>query len=99
MGGVVAQEVLKACTGKFMPIDQWIYFDATECAPGADQTVGTPGEGAESDGRDSSMITVFGEEGFEKLKKLNLFVVGSGALGCEILKNIAMMGLSSGADG
>ena len=41
MGGVVAQEVLKACTGKFMPIDQWIYFDATECAPDAYETVTT----------------------------------------------------------
>ena len=61
--------------------------------------MGSSGEGADSDGRDSSMVTVFGEEVFEKLKKLNLFVVGSGALGCEILKNIAMMGLSSDADG
>ena len=26
--GIVAQEVMKACAGKFMSIKQWLYFDA-----------------------------------------------------------------------
>lgn len=33
IGGMVAQEVMKACSEKFMPIVQWLYFDATECLP------------------------------------------------------------------
>jgi ubiquitin-activating enzyme E1 len=33
LGGVVAQEVMKACSGKFHPIKQWLYFDAIECLP------------------------------------------------------------------
>ena len=33
VGGVVGQEVMKACSGKFMPIYQWFYFDAIECLP------------------------------------------------------------------
>lgn len=33
IGGIVAQEVMKACSGKFHPIYQWLYFDATECLP------------------------------------------------------------------
>ena len=33
MGGVVAQEVMKACSEKFTPIVQWLYFDAVECLP------------------------------------------------------------------
>ena len=33
VGGVAAQEVMKACSGKFMPIKQWLYFDAIECLP------------------------------------------------------------------
>jgi ubiquitin-activating enzyme E1 len=33
LGGVVAQEVMKACSEKFSPIVQWLYFDATECLP------------------------------------------------------------------
>lgn len=30
IGGIVAQEVMKACSGKFHPIYQWLYFDAIE---------------------------------------------------------------------
>ncbi|KFU89086.1 Ubiquitin-like modifier-activating enzyme 1, partial [Chaetura pelagica] len=30
-GALAAQEVLKAITGKFLPLDQWLYFDALEC--------------------------------------------------------------------
>ncbi|KOB72298.1 Ubiquitin-like modifier-activating enzyme 1, partial [Operophtera brumata] len=33
IGGVVAQEVMKACSGKFHPIFQWLYLDAIECLP------------------------------------------------------------------
>ena len=33
IGGVVAQEVMKACSEKFSPIVQWLYYDATECLP------------------------------------------------------------------
>ena len=33
LGGVIGQEVLKACTGKFMPLKQWLYFDAVEILP------------------------------------------------------------------
>lgn len=29
----------QACTGKFMPIMQWLYFDALECLPEAEETV------------------------------------------------------------
>lgn len=33
IGGITAQEVMKACSGKFMPIQQHLYFDALECLP------------------------------------------------------------------
>lgn len=33
IGGIVAQEVMKACSGKFHPIMQWLYFDAIETLP------------------------------------------------------------------
>ena len=32
-GGVVGQEVVKAASGKFHPLFQWIYFDAVEALP------------------------------------------------------------------
>jgi ubiquitin-activating enzyme E1 len=35
IGGTAAQEVMKACTGKFMPVKQWLYFDSLESLPEA----------------------------------------------------------------
>lgn len=32
LGGVVAQEIVKF-TGKFLPLHQWLYFDAFEVVP------------------------------------------------------------------
>ena len=32
-GGVMGQEVVKACTGKFHPLHQWFYFDSVESLP------------------------------------------------------------------
>lgn len=33
LGGIVAQEVLKSCSGKFHPIYQYFYFDSLESLP------------------------------------------------------------------
>lgn len=34
----------QACTGKFMPIMQWLYFDAVECLPEVEDVVLTEEE-------------------------------------------------------
>ena len=39
LGGAAAQEVMKACSGKFHPIKQWLYYDAVECLPQFDPKV------------------------------------------------------------
>eukprot|EP00291_Cryptomonas_curvata_P023224 CAMPEP_0172160716 /NCGR_PEP_ID=MMETSP1050-20130122/5715_1 /TAXON_ID=233186 /ORGANISM="Cryptomonas curvata, Strain CCAP979/52" /LENGTH=504 /DNA_ID=CAMNT_0012830515 /DNA_START=177 /DNA_END=1687 /DNA_ORIENTATION=- len=36
IGSIAAQEAMKACTGKFMPVRQWFMFDADEALPPAD---------------------------------------------------------------
>ena len=33
LGGLAAQEVVKSCTGKFMPLKQFLFYDALECLP------------------------------------------------------------------
>ena len=33
IGGLVAQEAMKACSGKFHPISQFFYYDCRECLP------------------------------------------------------------------
>ncbi|XP_077642346.1 ubiquitin-like modifier-activating enzyme 7 [Lonchura striata] len=99
VGALAAQEVLKAITRKFLPLDQWLYFDALECLalPGAAQLTETDcaARGSRYDGQ----IAVFGANFQEKLGHQKYLVVGAGAIGCELLKNFAMMGLAAGPDG
>ena len=92
IGGIVAQEVMKACSGKFMPIYQWLYFDAIECLP-EDVSGLTEDACAPRNSRYDGQIAVFGQQFQETLGKQKWFVVGAGAIGCELLKNFALLGL------
>ncbi|CAH1179580.1 unnamed protein product [Phaedon cochleariae] len=94
IGGVVAQEVMKACSGKFHPIYQWLYFDAIECLP-QDRSEITEELAAPTGSRYDGQIAVFGSEFQKKIGALKYFVVGAGAIGCELLKNFAMIGLGT----
>ncbi|XP_060520224.1 ubiquitin-like modifier-activating enzyme 1 [Cylas formicarius] len=94
IGGIVAQEVMKACTGKFHPIIQWLYFDALECLP-TDKSDITEELAMPLGSRYDGQIAVFGREFQKKLGALKYFIVGAGAIGCELLKNFAMMGIGS----
>lgn len=98
IGGIVAQEVMKACSGKFNPIYQYLYFDALECLP-EDKTTLTAAECAPSGSRYDAQIAVFGKEFQKKLGQQKYFIVGAGAIGCELLKNYAMLGVGAGEGG
>jgi ubiquitin-activating enzyme E1 len=96
-GGLAAQEVLKAVSGKFHPINQWLYFDSLESLP-------TNSARSEElckplNSRYDGQIAVFGREFQEKLGNIQEFLVGAGAIGCEMLKNWAMIGLAVGPKG
>lgn len=93
LGGVVGQEVIKAVSGKFHPVFQWFYFDSLESLP----KELLPEEHYQPLGsRHDGQVAVFGREVQAKLEALKVFLVGAGALGCEFLKNFAMMGLAAG---
>lgn len=96
-GGLAAQEVLKACSGKFGPIQQFFYFDSLESLP--DDIIRTEETCAPIRSRYDSQIAVFGKEFHDKIRNLKVFLVGSGAIGCEMLKNWSLMGLGSGPNG
>lgn len=68
IGGIVAQEVMKACSGKFNPIYQWLYFDAIECLPSENENV-TEDEAAPCQTRYDGQIAVFGKEFQKKIGK------------------------------
>ena len=94
MGGIVAQEVMKACSGKFMPIKQWLYFDALECLP-EDKSVLTEESCKPTGSRYDGQVAVFGQEFQQKMIKQKYFVVGAGAIGCELLKNLVLSGFKN----
>ena len=96
-GGLAAQEVLKSVSGKFHPIVQWLYFDSLESLPSSvkrSEELCKP-----LNTRYDGQIAVFGKEFQEKLANTGEFLVGAGAIGCEMLKNWAMVGLATGSKG
>ncbi|GLT71501.1 hypothetical protein SLA2020_435150 [Shorea laevis] len=95
-GGIVGQEVVKACSGKFHPLFQFFYFDSVESLPTEplDSSDLRP-----LNSRYDAQISVFGSKLQKKLEDAIVFMVGSGALGCEFLKNVALMGVSCGGQG
>lgn len=97
IGGITAQEVMKACSGKFSPIRQFMYFDSLECYPeeGDITEASCQTTGSRYDGQ----VAVLGSEFQKKLFSQKYFLVGAGAIGCELLKNFAMMGLGCGEGG
>lgn len=95
-GGIVGQEVVKACSGKFHPLLQFFYFDSVESLPTEPLE---PSDLKPLNSRYDAQISVFGAKFQKKLEDTRSFVVGSGALGCEFLKNLALMGVSCGTQG
>lgn len=97
LGGLVAQEVLKASSGKFTPIKQFLYFDSLESLP---KSLPRNAENTKPiNSRYDAQIAVFGLDFQQKIANSKTFLVGSGAIGCEVLKNWALMGLGSGPEG
>jgi ubiquitin-activating enzyme E1 len=96
IGGFVAQEVLKACSAKFHPVVQYLYFDSLESLP---STLPTEQDCQPTGTRYDGQIAVFGKAFQDKIANYRQFLVGSGAIGCEMLKNWSMMGLASGPKG
>ena len=96
-GGLAAQEVLKAVSGKFHPVVQWLYFDSLESLPTSVKRSEELCKPINS--RYDGQIAVFGKDFQEKLANINEFLVGAGAIGCEMLKNWAMIGLATGPRG
>jgi len=89
LGGIVAQEIIKV-TGKYFPIDQWKIFDFLNFSP----TFNDEKDNIKCN-RYSDQISIFGQELVDKIKNTKVLVAGAGALGCEIIKNLSLLGVGA----
>ncbi|KAK6059865.1 ubiquitin-activating enzyme E1 [Cooperia oncophora] len=103
VGGIAAQEAMKAVTHHMTPLKQWLYLDSDDALPGDwsrfDNAKLTVEDCKPRDSRYDGQAAVFGWKYQEELFSQRWFVVGAGAIGCELLKNLAMMGVACGKDG
>ncbi len=96
LGGILGQEVLKACSHKFTPITQFFHYAFPEALPALpekedDWVIFKP-----KNSRYDSYIAALGADVHAAIMDQQLFLVGAGAIGCEMLKNWALMGVAAG---
>ncbi len=78
-GGLVANEAIKLITNKFIPINMFSWSDFDIISDYSSKEI-----------VDKQMKYIY-----DKLNNSNILMIGCGALGCEWLKNIAMIGCKS----
>jgi ubiquitin-activating enzyme E1 len=89
IGGLTAHNIISGISNKYTPINQWLYYQCTKiCTPVHTHKL-------KYSPIYQNQIKVIGTELQEKLNKTKLFIVGSGAIGCEHLKNFSMMGIGN----
>ncbi len=101
LGGSVAQEAQKALTGKFMPQHQWALFDAREVLANRSPTfdaAACAAAFAQPKTRIDMLGICCGEAVVKQLASTSLFMIGVGAIGCELLKNFAMIGIATNGE-
>lgn len=88
-GGVVSQEIIKFI-GLYRPINQWF---RAEFIGILDKDINHDNKIKGS--RYNDQLLIFGDEAQKKLENFNIFMIGAGAVGCELMKYFAMMGIST----
>jgi ubiquitin-activating enzyme E1 len=85
IGSFAAMEVIKSITNKFTPINQWLVYSDPEIVPDV----------MPEDLSKSGLGLLFGSNIESELAKSNWLMVGCGAIGCEMLKNLAKLNITT----
>jgi len=92
IGSLVSQETIKVLTRVHTPIDQLLLFESLDSIVYDESKE----KGIDVDLDMFNSINVYGRELVRELAHMKVFVVGSGAIGCELLKTFALMGIGIG---
>jgi ubiquitin-activating enzyme E1 len=85
LGSLAAMEVIKAVTNKFTPISQWMVYSDTDIVPTNKPTsVSLYGLG-----------NLLGSTFQSNIESKNWLMVGCGAIGCEMLKNLSKLNIAT----
>eukprot|EP00730_Choanoeca_flexa_P004605 TRINITY_DN11745_c0_g7_i2.p1 TRINITY_DN11745_c0_g7~~TRINITY_DN11745_c0_g7_i2.p1 ORF type:complete len:992 (+),score=176.41 TRINITY_DN11745_c0_g7_i2:1390-4365(+) len=93
IGGMVAQEAIKCLGRRFLPLQQWMWISMPELVDlDIDSRQRVP-----CNDRYDAVRAVIGEDTLGQAQQCSIFMVGCGAIGCELLKNFALLGACSQA--
>jgi ubiquitin-activating enzyme E1 len=92
IGSLVSQETIKVLTRVHTPIEQLLLFESLDSIVYDENKE----NGINVDLDMFNSINVYGRELARELAHMKVFVVGSGAIGCELLKTFALMGIGIG---
>ena len=94
IGSLVSNEVLKSCTKKFIPINQWFIYNALDCLKKEilEESFKNISKKYE---RYISQIFIFGENFQDEINNHVNLISGCGSIGSEFIKNYTMIGLGN----
>lgn len=93
IGGIVANQIISGISNKYTPIKQWMYYECNDIC--INSNIESDKIKVIKDNMYLNQIKVIGNELQSKLNSYSVFIVGSGAIGCEHLKNFSMIGIGN----
>lgn len=93
IAGYVSFEVLKVIGHKYTPIKHFQFYNFYDLIPDEmviNYTEDNPNEFYSND-KYSKIVNIFGNTLYNKIRNKKSFIIGSGALGCELLKNLTLL--------
>jgi hypothetical protein len=99
IGAIAAQETVKVCSSIFNPLTQWFMFESfdsllemTDEEVEKNHLVNVTKSVYMRDG----LKALYGEDVTNELRSLRILLVGAGAIGCELLKTLALLEVGKG---
>ena len=95
IGALASQEAIKACTGIHTPLDQMFMFESLESIIPSSSASSKVTSSKSKGGSNVPTSNIYGNYLAKRLANMNVFVVGAGAIGCELLKTLALMNVGT----